>query len=84
MVTVYAAALARGKRRRLIVLSLILSFFQQAGLLMPEADIGGREVLQTLVITSMIVMADELINLSFKVAGPTKGFWKGVCAERVR
>ena len=33
--------------------------FQQDGLAAPEVDIGGREVIQTLVVASVVVVLDE-------------------------
>ena len=43
--------------------------FQQDGLATAEVDIGGREVFQALVVSAMIVMADEGVDLSFEIAG---------------
>ena len=42
--------------------------FQQDGLPSPEVDIGGREVAQALVITAVIVVLDEGLDLSLEVA----------------
>ena len=42
--------------------------FQQDGLPSPEIDIGGREVTQALVITAVIVVLDEGLDLSLEVA----------------
>ncbi len=35
----------------------------------PKVDIGGREISQVFVITQMIVVLDERIDLSFEIAG---------------
>ncbi len=42
---------------------------QQDGLAPSEVDIGRREVFQALVVSLVIVVADELIDLRVKVAG---------------
>jgi len=42
--------------------------FQQNGLPPSEVDIGRRQVVQTFVITLVIVVANELIDLRVKVA----------------
>jgi len=42
--------------------------FDQNGLAAPEVDVGGREVAQALVVTAVIVVFDEGLDLSFKVA----------------
>ncbi len=41
---------------------------QQDGLAAPEVDVGGREVAQALVVTAVIVMLDEGLDLSLDVA----------------
>ena len=41
---------------------------QQNGLPTSEVDVGRCEVVQALVITLMVVMIDERLNLGFKVA----------------
>ena len=41
----------------------------QNGLTAPEVNIGGREVAQALVVSLVIVVADERIDLRFKIAG---------------
>ena len=42
--------------------------FQQDGLSPTEVSVGGRDVLQALVIAVVIVVLDEGLDLSFKVA----------------
>ncbi len=42
--------------------------FQQDGLVPPEIDIGWWEVAQALVVTAVIVMLDEGLDLSLEVA----------------
>ncbi len=42
--------------------------FDQNGLAAPEVDVGGREVAQALVVTAVIVVLDEGLDLSFEVA----------------
>ena len=42
--------------------------FEQNCLAPSEVNIGGREVFQALVVSPVIVMADELIDLCFEVA----------------
>ena len=42
---------------------------QQDGLTAPEVDVGRRQIAQALVIALMIVVADERIDLRFKIAG---------------
>ena len=37
--------------------------FQQDGLAAPEVDIGGREVIQALVIAPVVVMVDEGLDM---------------------
>jgi hypothetical protein len=41
--------------------------FQQDCLTPPEIDIGGREVAQALVVTTVIVLLDKGLDLSLKV-----------------
>lgn len=43
--------------------------FQQDGLTAPEVNIGGREVVETLVVSVMVVVLDEAFDLSFKISG---------------
>ena len=42
--------------------------FDQNGLAAPEVDVGGREVAQALVVTAVIVVLDEGLDLCFEVA----------------
>lgn len=42
---------------------------QQDGLAPAEVDIGGREVLQALVVAAVIVVLDEVANVGFEIAG---------------
>ena len=42
--------------------------FQKDGVAPAEIDIGGREVAQALVVTAVIVVLDESLDLSFEVA----------------
>jgi hypothetical protein len=42
---------------------------QQDGLTSAEVDIGGSEVLQALVVSAVIVVLDEVANVSFEIAG---------------
>ena len=46
--------------------------FQQDGLTTPEVHIGGREVLQAFVVSAVIVVADEGLDLCLEVAGWTQ------------
>ena len=43
--------------------------FQQDDLAVPKVDIGGREIIQALVITLVIVVLDEGADLGFEVTG---------------
>ena len=43
--------------------------FQQDGLSASEVDVGGGEITQAFVITPMIVVLDERIDLGFEVTG---------------
>ena len=43
--------------------------FQQDGLATPEVDIGGREVIQALVVAPVVVVLDEGAELGFEIAG---------------
>ena len=43
--------------------------FQQDGLAVPEVDIGGREVIQALVIAPVVVVLDECGELGFEITG---------------
>ena len=43
--------------------------FQQDGLAVPEVDIGGREVIQALVVAPVVVVLDEGAELGFEVTG---------------
>jgi len=42
---------------------------EQDGLTASEVDVGGREVLQALVIATMIVVLDEAADVGFEIAG---------------
>jgi hypothetical protein len=42
--------------------------FQQDGLATTEVDIGRRQVVQALVVTVMVVMADEVADLELEMA----------------
>ncbi len=46
--------------------------FQQDGLAAPKVDIGGREIIQALVIMLVIVVLDEGAELGFEVTGPSR------------
>ena len=41
--------------------------FQQDGLATPEVNVCGREIVDALVVSLMIVMIDERLNLRFQV-----------------
>jgi hypothetical protein len=41
--------------------------FEQDGLVAPEVDVGRGEIVEALVVSSMIVMIDECRDLGFKV-----------------
>ena len=41
--------------------------FEQDGLAASEVDIGGREIVEALVVSAMVVMLDECRNLSLEV-----------------
>ena len=43
--------------------------FQQDGLAAPEVDIGGREVIQALVIAPVVVVLDEGADVGFEITG---------------
>ena len=43
--------------------------FQQDGLAAPEVDIGGREVIQALVVAPVVVVLDEGAELGFEITG---------------
>ena len=43
--------------------------FQQDGLAAPGVDIGGREVIQALVVTPVVVVLDEDAELGFEITG---------------
>ena len=43
--------------------------FQQDGLAAPEVDIGGREVIQTLVVAPVVVVLDEGAELGLESTG---------------
>ena len=55
--------------------------FEQNGLAAPEVDIGGREVFQALVVSLVIVVADELIDLRFMIAGQIIVFQQNTVLE---
>ena len=42
---------------------------QQDGLAAPEVDIGGREVIQALVVAPVVVVLDEDAELGFEITG---------------
>jgi hypothetical protein len=42
--------------------------FQQNGLPASEVDVGGREVFQTPMISLMVVVANEAVDLRFQIA----------------
>ena len=42
--------------------------FQQDGMPAPGVHVGGREVLQAFVVTPVIVVSDEGLDLSLKIA----------------
>ena len=50
-------------------LSLDPFALKQDGLAASEVDVGGREVLQALVIATMIVVLDEAADVGFEIAG---------------
>ena len=41
--------------------------FEQDGLAASEVDVGGREIVEALVVSAMVVMLDESRDLSFEV-----------------
>ena len=43
--------------------------FQQDGLAAPEVDIGGREVIQALVVAPVVVVLDEGADLGLEITG---------------
>ena len=43
--------------------------FQQDGLTTPEVDVSRREVFQAFVVSPVIVMANEGVDLGFEVTG---------------
>ena len=43
--------------------------FQQDGLTTPEVDVGRREVADTLVVSEMVVVGDEVADLLLEIAG---------------
>jgi hypothetical protein len=45
--------------------------FDQYGLASPEVDVGGRQVADSLMISQMIVIGDEGLDLGFEIA------WQG-------
>ena len=55
-------------RRLAIVFRLILFSFDQNGLTAPEVDVGGRQVGDALVISQVIVVSDERLDLGFEIA----------------
>ena len=42
---------------------------QQDGLAAPEVDVGGRKIAETFVVSAVIVMTDEVVDLSFQIPG---------------
>jgi hypothetical protein len=42
--------------------------FDQNGLAPPEVDVGGRQVADALVISQVIVISDEGLDLGFEIA----------------
>ena len=50
-------------------LSLDPFALKQNGLAASEEDIGGRQVLQALVVAAVIVVVDEAIDVGFEIAG---------------
>ena len=50
-------------------LSFDLFPFQQDGVAAPEIDIGGREVIQALVVAPVVVVLDEGVELGFEITG---------------
>ena len=57
-------------------LSLDPLSLQQNGLAAPEVDVGGREIVEALVIAPMIVVLDEGCDLGFEIA------WQEVVFEQ--
>ena len=57
-------------------LSLDPLSLQQNGLAAPEVDVGGREIVEALVIASMIVVLDEGCDLGLEIA------WQKVVFEQ--
>ena len=53
--------------------------FDQNGLAAPEVDVGGREVAQALVVTAVIVVLDEGLDLSFEGDSTTRNFGIKFC-----
>ena len=56
---------------------------QQNGLATPEVDIGRREVFQALVVSLVIVVADEGVDLGLKVAGQIVVFQQDAVLQRL-
>jgi len=43
--------------------------FPQNGFIAPEVDVSGRDVIQALVVSLVVVIVDERADLAFKIAG---------------
>ena len=58
--------------------------FEQNRLTATEIDVGRREIVQALVVSSMIVVADEGLDLPFEVAGQVVVFQQDAVLQRKR
>ena len=57
--------------------------FEQNRLTSTEIDVGGREIVQALVVAPMIVVADEGLNLTLEVAGQVVVFQQDAVLQRL-
>ena len=64
-------------------LSLDPLSLQQNGLAAPEVDVGGREIVEALVVSAMVVMLDEGRDLGFEVLLEEVVFQKDAVLQRV-
>ncbi len=69
---------ASGDWRRLITFP-----FDQNGLAPPEVDVGGRQVADALVISQVIVISDEGLDLGFEIARQVIVFEQDTVLERL-
>ena len=57
--------------------------FQKYGLTTPEVDVGGREIFQALVVSLMVVMTNERIDLRLQVARQIIVFQQDAVLQRL-